>query len=89
MKCDCCGAEIETGNLYYGTCPECGALQTYKWIFRPLAEVLVGIAKPMVANCAPENAQYFDLMFKDDENGPIQRVHGWMNRNTRRVHQIG
>ena len=48
---------------------------------------IVNTYAPMIANCDPEDMQYFDISFVSSD-GP-ERVHGWMHRNTRHVVQYG
>jgi transcription initiation factor TFIIIB Brf1 subunit/transcription initiation factor TFIIB len=77
------GRETDVVGVY--ECAKCGGVVGQ--CYRGDASRFVAIHQPMQAECEDGDARYFDLMLLGSQG--IERVHGWMDRNTKRVVQFG
>lgn len=86
MLCPSCSHEHYTSLAVPGSvykCSRCGAIygsvSKREDVFR-----VVAIDQPMLANCNPEDMQFFRIRF-----GANGITHGWMHSQTKQVVQYG
>lgn len=83
---NCCSAKlVPTGDLKTSTCQACGGL--HGEMYRGEAYDFVNLHRKMQDDAPPERLRYFDLTLLGSKG--IERVHGWMDRETQNVVQYG
>lgn len=88
--CPGCSGRGKGSSLYPGIlfCEDCHGVYTIRTLGRDEALRLVGLNRPMQANCPPEYMKYFNLEIEDGTDG-VRRVHGWTDSRTGCVVQYG